>query len=99
MTPATQYYFRVRAKSAIGDGPWSAVKSLTAPQGIRVRLDGARVPKPLYAWMDGVWVVPTSIKGRSGGAWVEASQGGAMAVQKRPTPDSADWIQLSTGGS
>jgi hypothetical protein len=73
MTPATQYYFRVRAKSAIGDGPWSAVKSLTAPQGIRVRLDGAWVPKPLYVWMDGEWVVPTSIKGRSGGAWVEAS--------------------------
>src|SRR5690606_7563949 len=41
MTPAAQYYFRVRAKSAVGDGPWSAVQSLAAPHGIRVRLDGA----------------------------------------------------------
>src|SRR5690606_27691319 len=70
--------------------PWSAVKSLTAPQGIRVRLDGAWVPKPVYAGMDGEWVVPTSIKGRSGGAWGEASSGGAMAVQKSTRPDISE---------
>jgi hypothetical protein len=73
LTPATQYYFRVRAVNSIGDGPWSATKSLTAPQGVKVRLDGAWVSKPLYVWDGTDWIVPTAIRVRVGGAWVDAA--------------------------
>lgn len=72
LTPATQYYFRVRAKNSIGEGPWSAIKSLTPPQGVRVYLNGSWAAKPLYVWDGSEWTVPTAIRVRSGGAWVDA---------------------------
>lgn len=73
LTPATQYYFRVRAENSIGTGPWSSVKSLTAPQGVKVRLNGVWVAKPLYVWDGSDWIVPAMIRVRSGGVWVDAS--------------------------
>jgi hypothetical protein len=72
LTPATQYYFRVRAKNSLGNGPWSAIKSLSPPQGIRVYLNGAWEAKNLYVWDGEDWAVPL-IRGRSGGNWVDAS--------------------------
>lgn len=73
LTPATQYYFRVRAVNSIGDGPWSSPKSLTAPQGVKVRLGDAWVSKPLYVWDGSEWIVPTAINVRIGGVWVDAA--------------------------
>lgn len=73
LTPLTQYYFRVRRWNSVGFGPWSAVKSLSPPQGVRVYLNGAWEAKNLYYWDGSEWAVPGMIRGRSGGAWVDAS--------------------------
>jgi hypothetical protein len=73
LTPASQYFARVRAKNAEGTGPWSAIRSLIAPQGVKYWNGTSWVSVPLYYWDGSDWAVPTSIKGRSGGAWVEAS--------------------------
>jgi hypothetical protein len=73
LTPASQYFARVRAKNAEGAGPWSAIRSLIAPQGVKYWNGTSWVSVPLYYWDGSDWAVPASIKGRSGGAWVEAS--------------------------
>lgn len=70
LTPGTQYYFRVRAKNAVGDGDWSDVRSLTAPQGVKAWNGTAWVAKPLYYWNGTNWAIPTDIKVWSGSAWV-----------------------------
>lgn len=73
LTPATQYYFRVRAKNSVGTGPWSAIKSLSPPQGIRVYLNGVWVAKNLYYWDGEDWAVPSMIRVWNGTSWVDAS--------------------------
>lgn len=73
LTPATQYFFRVRAKNGEGDGPWSAIRSLVAPQGIKRWNGTAWVAAPLYYWDGTDWSVPASIKVWNGSSWVEAN--------------------------
>lgn len=73
LTPATQYFFRVRPKNTVGAGPWSATRSLIAPQGVKRWTGTTWAPVPIYYWDGTDWAVPTSIKGRSGSGWVEAS--------------------------
>jgi hypothetical protein len=73
LTAATQYYFRVRAENSVGNGSWSAVRSLVAPQGVKCWNGTSWVAVPLYHWDGTDWAVPTSIKGRDGSGWVVAS--------------------------
>lgn len=73
LTAATQYYFRVRAENSVGNGSWSAVRSLVAPQGVKYWNGTSWVAAPLYHWDGADWAVPTSIKGRDGSGWVVAS--------------------------
>jgi phosphodiesterase/alkaline phosphatase D-like protein len=74
LTPATQYFFRVRAENSVSDGPWSSIRSLVAPQGVKRWSEADTwVAVPMYHWDGTEWAVPTSIKGRSGAGWVEAT--------------------------
>lgn len=82
LTALTVYYFRVRAESAIGNGPWSPVASYTTAdteppppppvvtRGGRLRVDGVFIEPIVRVRVAGEWKEPRS-RIRVGGVWVD----------------------------
>lgn len=67
LTP-TAYYFRVRAKNAIGDGPWSDNRVVVMIGGPKIDIDGTYYPSLAFVKYNGVYQ-PAIPYVRSGGVW------------------------------
>ena len=72
LSPATQYYFWVRAQNAIGWGPWSNPIGRKTVAGAFVKVGAVWYPAVPYMKVDGVWQVvkPWS---RIMGVWKETT--------------------------
>lgn len=67
LTP-TAYYFRVRAKNAIGDGPWSDNRVVVMIGGPRIDINGTYYPSLAFVRYNGTYQ-PAIPYVRSGGVW------------------------------
>lgn len=68
LTPGTTYYFWVRAKNAVGNGPWSASTSVTTIAGARVKVGGVWKIAIAFVNVAGVWKIAIPYE-KSGGVW------------------------------
>lgn len=68
LTPATNYYVRVRANTAAGYGAWSPGTYFQTLAGAKIRLNGAWVDGVARVRLDGAWVLAKVWK-RVGGNW------------------------------
>jgi hypothetical protein len=69
LSPATTYYYRVRANTAHGWGAWSSAATTSTLSGAKVRVNGQWVDATGYIYSGGQWVVATVNK-RVNGIWV-----------------------------
>lgn len=69
LSPATTYWFRVRANTASGYGAWSPAASAQTLSGAKVRQGGTWVNAVAYVRVGGAWKLAKVYK-RVGGAWV-----------------------------
>lgn len=68
LVPGTKYYFWVRAKNAIGNGPWSASANTTTVAGVRIKVAGVWKFAIPYVKVAGVWKIAQPFV-KSGGVW------------------------------
>jgi hypothetical protein len=68
LTPGVTYYVWVRARNAVGNGPWTAVSSARTIAGVYVRVGGVYKLAIPYVKVGGVWHVAQPYI-RSGGTW------------------------------
>lgn len=68
LTPGTQYYFWVRAKNAVGNGPWSASAAVMTIAGARIKVAGVYKVAVPYVKVAGVWKMAVPY-GKLSGAW------------------------------
>lgn len=66
LTPGTTYYWRVRAKSAQGEGAWSDVVSAKTPSGLYHGQGASFVPVEWFVGKDGVFVPVEWLVGEGG---------------------------------
>lgn len=55
LSPGTKYYFWVRAKNVVGNGPWSASANATTIAGVRIKVAGVWKFAIPYVKVAGVW--------------------------------------------
>lgn len=68
LKPGTLYHIWVRAKNAIGNGPWSVVNSATTVAGVYINVGGTWKLAVAYVNVGGTWTA-AEVWSRSVGVW------------------------------
>jgi hypothetical protein len=68
LDPGQRYYFRARAKNAVGWGPWSTISNTYLLAGAKVKVGSTWKRAVPYVNVDGVWKVAKPYV-RNGGVW------------------------------